>query len=338
VTWKIDVFCHILPRRYYDYLVRHVAGEAYMQKRVRGIPALYDLDARFRLLDAHPDYVQVLSLAAPPLEAVAPPDRSPELARVANDALAELVERYPDRFVGFVASLPMNDPEAAVQEADRAIRELGATGVQIYTNVNGKPLDAPEYLPLFERMSQHDLPIWVHPTRPPDHPDYPTETRSKYDIWWTFGWPYETSVFMARMVFSGLFDRFPNLKILTHHMGGMVPYFEGRVGWGLDQLGTRTDSEEDLRAKEALKKRPLEYFRLFYADTALFGALPATECGIAFFGAERVLFATDFPFDPQGGALYIRETIRVVENVSFSPEAKGAILEGNARRLLRLRL
>jgi aminocarboxymuconate-semialdehyde decarboxylase len=118
----------------------------------------------------------------------------------------------------------------------------------------------------------------------------------------------------------------------------MVPYFEGRVGWGLDQLGTRTDSEEDLRAKEALKKRPLEYFRLFYADTALFGALPATECGIAFFGAERVLFATDFPFDPQGGALYIRETIRVVENVSFSPEAKGAILEGNARRLLRLRL
>ncbi|MDR5710013.1 MAG: amidohydrolase family protein [Armatimonadota bacterium] len=335
---KIDVFCHILPQRYYDYMVRHVAGEAYMQKRVRGIPALYDLGARFRILDAYPDYFQVLSLAAPPLEAVAGSDRSPELARVANDAMAELVDRHPDRFVGFVASLPMNHPEAAVQEADRAITELGATGVQIYTNVNGKPLDGPEYLPLFERMSHHDLPLWVHPTRPPDQPDYPTESRSKYDIWWTFGWPYETSVFMARVVFGGLFDRFPNLKILTHHMGGMVPYFEGRVGWGLDQLGTRTDVEEDLRAKEALRKRPLDYFRAFYADTALFGALPATECGIAFFGAERVLFATDFPFDPEGGSLFIRETIRVIENVSFPPEVKQAIFEGNARRLLRLRL
>ncbi len=335
---KIDVFCHILPERYYDYMVRHVAGEAYMQKRVRGVPALYQLDLRFRILDAYPDYVQVLSLAAPPLEAVAGPDRSLELARVANDAMAELVDRYPDRFVGFVAALPMNNPDAAVAEADRAISELGATGVQIYTNVNGKPLDSPEYLPLFERMSHHDLPIWVHPTRTPDQPDYPTETRSKYDIWWTFGWPYETSVFMARVVFSGLFDRFPNLKILTHHMGGMVPYFEGRVGWGLDQLGRRTDSEEDLRAKERLTKRPLDYFRMFYADTALFGALPATECGIAFFGAERVLFATDFPFDPEGGSLFIRETIRVIENVSFSPEDKQAIFEGNARRLLRLRL
>ncbi len=140
---RIDVFCHILPEPYYDWMTAQLPSGAYMQKRVRGVQSLYDLDVRFRLMDAYPGYVQVISLAAPPLEAVAPPDRSPELARVANDAMAELVDRFPDRFVGFVASLPMNHPEAAVQEAERAVRQLGATGIQVFTNVNGEPLDQP---------------------------------------------------------------------------------------------------------------------------------------------------------------------------------------------------
>lgn len=332
----IDVYAHILPPRFYEAMLTRTDRAAYMQKRIRGIPTLYDLAARFRMMDEFPGYVQVISLPLPPIEALAGPDRSPELARIANDAMAELVDRHPDRFVGFVAALPMNNPDAAAAEADRAITQLGARGVQIYTSVDGKPVDGAEYVPLFERMSHHDLPIWVHPTRGPDRPDYVTETRSRYDIWWAFGWPYETSVFMARVVFSGLFDQFPNLKILTHHMGGMVPYFEGRVGWGLDQLGSRTDSDEDLRAKQRLTKRPLDYFRMFYADTALYGAVPATECGIAFFGSEHVLFATDYPFDPENGRLCIRETIRAVENASIYSEAKEQIFVHNARALLRI--
>ncbi|MBX6341571.1 MAG: amidohydrolase [Thermomicrobiaceae bacterium] len=335
---KIDVFCHFFPERYWQAMVEQSASSAYLQKRVRGIAALHDLEQRLRLMDPHEDYVQVLSLPGPPIEAFAPPESSPELARIANEGLAELVERYPDRFVGFIAGLPMNDPEAAVREAEYAISQLGATGVQIYTNVNGAPLDQEAYLPLFALMHERDLPIWVHPSREPDVADYRTEQRSKYDIWWAFGWPYETSVFMARMVFWGLFNRFPEIKIITHHMGGMVPYFEGRVGFGLDSLGRRTDDQEDRLARERLGHRPYDDFRRFYADTALFGALPATECGLAFFGTGRVLFATDFPFDPQGGALFIGETIRVVDNLTTSLEDRQAIYEGNARRLLRLRL
>lgn len=335
---KIDVFCHFFPPRYWQAMLEQAAGSAYMQKRVRGIAALHDLDERFRLMEPHEDYVQVLSLPGPPIEAIGSPEQTPELARIGNEGMAELVARYPDRFVGFIAGLPMNNPDAAVREAEHAISQLGATGVQIYTNVSGAPLDQDAYLPLFALMAEHDLPIWVHPSREPDVPDYRTEERSKYDIWWAFGWPYETSAFMARMVFWGLFDRFPDIKIITHHMGGMVPYFEGRVGYGLDSLGRRTDEAEDLEARERLQHRPYDYFRRFYADTALFGALPATECGLAFFGTERVLFATDFPFDPQGGALFIGETVRVVENITASAEDKQAIFEGNARRLLRLRL
>src|SRR5262249_44220218 len=146
---------------------------------------------------------------------------------------------------GFVASLPYNDPEASIKEARRAVTDLGARGIQIFSNVLGKPIVAPEFLPIFETMAAFDLPIWLHPYRGALPPDYPTEKRSEYEIWWTFGWPFETSVAMARVVFAGLFDRFPGLKIISHHMGAMAPYFAGRIGPGWDQLGART-SDEDL--------------------------------------------------------------------------------------------
>jgi len=142
---------------------------------------------------------------------------------------------------------------------------------------------------------------------------------------------------MGRMVFAGFFDRWPGLTIITHHMGAMLPYFEGRAGHGLDQLGTRTEDPDDAVALRRLKKRPLDYFRMFYADTALFGAWHAMECGLAFFGADRVLFGTDMPFDPERGPGFIRETIAAMERVQATPEEKAKIYEGNARRLLRLK-
>ncbi len=100
-------------------------------------------------------------------------------------------------------------------------------------------------------MAGYDLPILLHPARGAKFPDYPTEEKSKYEIWWTFGWPYETSVAMSRIVFAGLFDRYPNLKILSHHLGAMIPFFEGRVGPGWDQLGTRTSDEDLTRGARA---------------------------------------------------------------------------------------
>ncbi len=223
-----------------------------------------------------------------------------------------------------------------MREIDRAIRDLGARGIQIFTNVCGKPIVAPEFLPLFEKMAAYDLPIWLHPYRGADSPDYPTEERSLYEIWWTFGWPYETSAAMARIVFAGLFDRFPDLKIITHHMGAMAPYFEGRLGPGWDQLGARTSDEDYSVVLKGLKKRPLDYFRMFHADTALFGAYEATLCGLRFFGADRVLFASDAPFDPEKGPMYIRETIGIIDRLPITAEDRERIYWGNAVRLLKL--
>jgi aminocarboxymuconate-semialdehyde decarboxylase len=333
---KIDIFCHILPRAFHDRMVAiSTRGEA-MQKRVRDIPVLIDLDLRFRLMDGFDAYVQVFSLTSPALEAIGPPSQTRELARIANDSMADIVARHPDRFPGFVASLPMNDPDAALAEIDRAIGDLGAVGVQIFSNVNGRPLDDPAFEPLFQRMTEHDRPIWLHPWRGPEVPDYPTEQRSKYELWWVFGWPYETSVAMARLVFAGYFDRFPNLKIIVHHMGSMVPHFAGRIGPGLDLLGARTADDHVAQESPRLARRPFDYFKMFYVDTALFGARHAMDCGLEFFGVDRVLFASDMPFDPERGPGYIRETIRCLGEMRLSDDERRQIYEGNARRLLRL--
>lgn len=334
---KIDVFPHILPWKFWVRLQEVALPRAHMMKRMRNVAVLWDLDKRFAIMDRHEGYQQVLTLSAPPIEEAVPEALAPELARLANDEMAALVDAYPERFPAFVASLPMNVPEAIVPEIDRACTQLGATGVQIFTNVNGVPLDRPEFQPLFDRMAELDLPIWVHPARTAARADYPDEARSKYDLWWTFGWPYETSVFMGRMLFSGLFERHPNLKIITHHCGAMIPYFEGRIGGGLDQLGKRSDDPEDAAAKARLSMRPIEGFRLYYADTAVFGSSSALRCGLDFFGADRVLFGTDMPFDPEGGAGFVRDTIASIERLNLPEEERYKIYEGNARRLLKLR-
>jgi len=332
---KIDIFNHILPEAFFAEFLRIAPGLKDMGKRSRNIPVMWDLDARFRMMDEFGDYRQVISLASPPIESFADPSVSPVLAQMANDGMAELVEHHRDRFPAFVAALPMNNPDAALFELDRALTQLGAVGVQLYSNAAGKALDSPEFQPIFDELARRDRAIWLHPARAGNFPDYLSEQRSQYEIWWTFGWPYETSVAMARLVFSGLFGRHPNLKIITHHMGAMIPYFEGRVGYGWDQLGLRTSDEDYGSLLQSMKKRPLDYFKMFYADTALFGARAATECGLSFFGVDRVLFASDTPFEPTPG-LYIRETIHVIDGLDMSSFDRDRIYYKNAQNLLKI--
>jgi predicted TIM-barrel fold metal-dependent hydrolase len=339
---KLDIFPHIFPLAYFERMKAIAQSNPVLAgqlKRWMAIPVLYDLDARIRMMRRFPGYRQVLTLSMPPVEFLAGPEESPALARLANDGMAEICARHPAEFPAFVASLPMNNVPAALEEMDRAIGRLGAKGVQIFTNVNGRPLDEPEFYPVFERMvAKHDLPIWVHPARTAKFADYPTETKSKYEIWWAFGWPYETSAFMARMVFSGMLDRLPKLRMITHHLGAMAPYFDKRVGYGWDQLGSRTSDEDYESLLERMAKRPVDYFRMFYGDTAVNGSASAIRCGLDFFGTKHVLFGTDCPFDPQGGPLFIRESIKAIDSLKLRTADRHGIYFGNALRMLRLKL
>ena len=333
---KIDIFNHVMPVPYLELMKQH-SKDAGIVKRMAGLRMLWDIEARVAMLDQWPEVQQVLTLSLPSPELVGGPELSPQLARIANDGMAGMVRKWPHKFPAFVASLPMNNVAAALEEMDRAIGELGARGVQICTSVNGRPLDEPEYFPVFERVTRkHDLPIWMHPARPATRPDYVNEPKSKYEIWQVLGWPYETSVAMARIVFSGLFDKLPDMRLITHHCGAMIPFFAGRCETLWAQLGSRSADENYDEVLKRMSKTPIEYFRLFYADTVLGGSAPALRCGLEFFGIDKVVFASDCPFDPEGGPMFIREGIRSVEDLGLSDADKRKLYFDNAMNLLRM--
>ena len=294
----IDIYTHLAPQTFLDQLGTTSPQLENVARRLLGIKPLFDLDARFAAIDTVDDYRQVIALPNPAIEDMCPPGKGLELARIANDELAALCAKHPNRFVGFAAAVDLRVVDGAIGEARRTIAELGAVGVQIYTNVAGEPLDDPRFRPFFAAMADLDRPIWLHPTRTAARSDYVSEAKSRFEMWWCFGWPYDTSVATTRLVLDGLFDRHPDLKIITHHLGGMIPYFAGRVGPGLDVLGSRTTDEDYGRVLSSLKRPHLEYFKSFYADTAMFGAGNALRCGIDFFSADHVVFATDAPLGP----------------------------------------
>ena len=333
---KIDIYNHVMPVKYLEMMKQH-SKDAGIVKRMTGLRMLWDIEARVSMLDQWPEVQQVLTLSLPSPELVGGPELSPELSRIANDGMAEMVAKWPKKFPAFVASLPMNNVPAALEEMDRAIGKLGARGVQVCTSVNGRALDEAEFFPVFERVvAKHKLPIWMHPARPATRADYMNEKTSKYEIWQVLGWPFETSVAMARIVFSGLFDRLPEMEMITHHCGGMIPYFSGRAETLWAQLGSRTADESYDDVLKRMKKKPIEYFRMFYGDTVLGGSKSALRCGLDFFGADRVVFASDCPFDPEGGPMFIREGIRSIEDLDLTAEDRRKIYFGNALRLMRM--
>jgi uncharacterized protein len=330
---KIDAFAHILPRAYLERLERQLEQTmapsqlAYYREGVFSFdPVLTDLDARWRTMDTiepSGEYAQVLVLAVPPLEEVGPLAVAVELARLANDEMADLVQRFPDRFVGFAAALPLCDVEAAMRELDRALTQLGALGAQLYTNVLGMPLDEPRFEPLFTQLEAAGRAVWLHPTRSAAWADYPAERRSDYGLWWSLGWPYETAAALSRLVYSGHMERHPRQLVIAHHGGGLVPHFSARLAMG---PGYR-------QVKDTLPRPPLDYFRRFHVDTALFGAPHAVRCVLEFFGPRHVLFGTDMPLGP---ASAVEATIADIEAAGLSSEDRAAVYAGNAMHLLGL--
>src|SRR5262249_13404431 len=191
---RIDAFTHFYPVRYYQRMEEVGSGLKDMFRRARAVRSIHDLDVRLRLVDGFADYAQILSLPMPTLETVSLGNAkiALELAQIGNDGMAELVANHPRQFPAFVAQAPLSSPDAGVAEVERAITKLGAVGVQIYTNVGGKPLDRAGFEPFFAHMSKLDKPIWLHPARGAEHPDYLDEHHPLSQICWTFGCPYQT--------------------------------------------------------------------------------------------------------------------------------------------------
>ncbi len=324
----IDIFCHVYPKNFLAALagmqspLPHVSFTAEIKK---GWEDFIDLDLRLTHMDRHGVDMQVLSLATPAFESVSLKDQI-ELAKLANEGIAEIITKYPKRFLG-ITTLPMLNMDAALEEMDRSIKELGLKGIQIFSNIGGKPLDAPELIPFYEKVVRYDVPLLLHPTWW-NYYDWIME----YGMWNIFGWPFDTSLAMGRIVFGGVLERFPTLKVVTHHLGAMVPFFVERIRGFYDQGQQYTN----LSTHAKITKPPLDYFKLFYADTAVYGWKPALNCALAFFGPDHILFATDYPFGPEAGERYLHCTVQSIHELEISEEDKEKIFSGNVRCLFKI--
>ena len=349
---KIDIFAHILPKKFLAYCSKHVLnwGKIEQTGYLDAWPSLFNIDKRLEIMDRYEDYVQVL-LPPNSLGFCCSPEEQANLARVFNDEVAEIIAKYPKKFVGGVAYLPLCHMDAALKEVERTIDELGFRGICLETPVceiqasdfkcnyeTIKPLDFPEFMPIYELMSRYKLPIWIHPVGDSALRVYRGETEVKYGLSLTLGWPFESAIAMSRLVCSGILAKFPDLRIIVHHCGsGVVPVLGGRIDGQMEvntALGIQWGRPGEKDPFQS--KRPIDYFRMFYADTALYGDTVGLMCGHAFFGPDHILFGTDFPFDVEGGDKYIRATIDAVHRMNISDADKERIFEGNAKRMLRL--
>ena len=188
-------------------------------------------------------------------------------------------------------------------------------------------MDLPEYDPFWEAVEAMNVPVYLHPL---DQPGRSYE--ELYDLPHTFGWPYETTIALARMVFSGLMERHPRLEIVSHHLGGgMIPFFMGRISESNDHTGTVADHKI-----APLPKPPAEYFRLFYYDTAVGGSAETIEFCYKVFGANQIVFATDAPHGPMNGLLRLATYPGLVKSIGLPAVDTEKIMSGNARRILNL--
>lgn len=325
---KIDIYSHLIPPKLKDLMFEK-------QKTIRELQTnvcLYDLESRFRVMDRYPDLVQVLTVPGATPDDLAGSEGAVDLSRRINDEMAELVDKYPYRFAGGVAVLPTSNIDACLEEIERAVKELKLRGILLRIPINGKPVDRPEFFPLYEKMCELNLPIWFHPHKNPRVPDYPDETESKYIMWHLWGLVVESTYSMTRLVFSGVLEKLPKLKIIIHHCGAMVPYFSERIANHYHQSEMRNKT----KFTAGLTEPPEDYFRRFYTDTAIIGNTPALMCAYQFYGADHMLFGTDSPFDSQLGDYGTKRTIQAVEQMSVPEEDKKKIFESNARKLLRL--
>ena len=330
---SIDVFCHLMPQKYAELAMNESPNKSYMFVRALKMQAMSDMEYRKQVMEGFEGYKQIPNIVSPPVELFAGPDKSPKLAAIGNDEIKKITDSDPDRYCGFIGGIPFNNVSASVEEIKRC-KDMGAKGIQIYTHMNGEAIDQEKFWPIYEICEKLDLPILIHPVGGQMVPEFPTEDCSKYELWFLIGWPYQTTVAMSRLAFSGIFEDFPQLKIVTHHVGALIPMLAGRIENGLKMYGGRTAPElKEKLTKTKMKGNPLDTFKKFYADTASFGSASAIRCGLDFFGKDHLLFASDMPFDPEKGPGYIDRTLKCIDSLGLSAEEKESILYGNAERI-----
>jgi aminocarboxymuconate-semialdehyde decarboxylase len=334
----IDFQAHLFPEAYIDELKR-LDGAVILEPPDphSGMVYFYDKKLKCRINTAtfqgreierrleHMDRlgidVQVLSVPAPGADRF-DGEGAARLAQVANDAIAAFCQRQLKRFVGLF-TLPSCSIDASLKELERSVNELGLRGFGCYSNLNGRPLDREELFPIYERLAQYRLPVYIHPTAP-----LATQVTG-IDIMPTliFGWAFDSTVAMTRLVYGRVLERFPEINFIVADVGGVLAFFAQRA------INIYSGRTEEIRRRYGLKENPLDAFRRFYVDTADHPA-STLRCVKDFFGAGRLVLGTNYPYGPEDGCVLVKNSLEAIDGLDLDPTEKEKILGGNAARIL----
>ena len=334
----IDFQAHIFPQEYTDE-IRRLNGAVVLEEPdpCSGMTYFYDkalqcrintatfqgrdIDRRLEHMDRLGIDVHVLTIPAPGADRFEG-EEAVRLAQTANDAVAAICRNHPRRFVGFF-TLPTCSVEASIVELERSVKELGLRGFGCYTNLNGKPLDREELLPLYERLANYRLPVYIHPTAPL------ATAAVGLDIMpvLIFGWAFDSTVAMTRLVYGRVLERFPEIDFVVADVGGVLAFFAQRA---VNIYAGRT---EEIRQKYGLKENPLDTLKRFYVDTADHPA-STLKCVKEFFGVDRMVLGTNYPYGPEEGCVLVNNSLRALAELGLTAEEKKEILGGNAARIL----
>jgi predicted TIM-barrel fold metal-dependent hydrolase len=334
----IDAYTHNVPARY----LKHILGSSDPRvneaasktaDRCKKSPNMIDLETRITQMDKYGIDKQVTCIYQgidPNHLPIRDPEEQLKLCRIINDDMANLSDRGNGR-VFALGTAPLRAlHQGGIEEMRRAVKELGLRGFMTITHVEGKPIDRFDLF--WQETNRLGVPVYLHPIDPVNCDGRPYE--DEYDLMHVLGWPFETSVAMARLVLSGTMSRNTNLRVIGHHLGAMIPFFSGRINESYDKEMSLVKPEQQFEEVRKNNKPAVHYFQRFYYDTAIGGNKAAIEMTRDIFGAEKIIFGTDYPFGPKDGIHRLSTYPKIVEEGDFSPVEKQLIFEENASKLL----
>lgn len=279
------------------------------------VPTHRDINLRAAALEEAGIDKQILSFTTPGTH-IESPERSVELARIVNDSFAEIIKEHGDRFTA-LATLPLNDPEASVSELARAFGDLGFRGVTVFSNINGIALSDQRFWPIYEKADKFKAVFYIHPS-------FPVGVEAMTDYWLMplVGFTFDTTLAAAKLVFSGVVEKFPGIRWVLGHLGGAIPYLAERLDRGYSAFK---------ECREHISQKPSEYLKNFYYDTVNFD-VKALQFAVDFAGADHLVAGSDYPH--QIGSL--EKMVESIDKLYISDSEKAGIYGENAAKLLRL--